>query len=138
MATNRYITLQSGSGGAVYRFRVLADEFVVLRERSGKVGLTITGKVDQQSGPVLNRYQVTLKVYDQDPEAASGFGNIGDLRSLLALTTPPANKLVMGLPTGQTIRVYVDARSVEKNITYMLDGPQACYRVGVEFVEVVP
>lgn len=96
-----YITLANYGGTLQKKFRVLSTGYSPVREKVGVIRTTVTGKVDNQCGPILGKWQYTLRVYETDPTDPTksdgdteGYGTLEHLKMLFDYHTPPDNKLL--------------------------------------------
>lgn len=140
MATQKYITLANSNASLVKRFRVLHDGYAPSREKLGARRVTVTGKLDNQVGPVLRSWQFTLKVYETDPTDPNkadadnaGYGLISHLGTFFEYNSPggaPTNIITFTEHDDtQSHSVYISGTMKSKALTYSLTGTSGIFYV---------
>lgn len=135
MAINGYITLD-GPTVDPKQFRVLSQGHRPIIEKKSTVQVTVTGHVDVQSAPELDRFRYLLKVYETDPDGGS-YGTKQNLEDLFRVGTPPNNVLTL-TETDDTKThsvVFVGDLTLE-NKSPALSGTNAVFWAEVELVAV--
>lgn len=133
MAIRGYIELE-GDTFAKKRFRVLSVGHRPAIEKQTTVNVTVTGNVDVQSAPVLDRFQYTLKVYATDPESED-YGTKDDLETVYRIGTPPNNVLTLTeTDDTKSHNVVMIGRLVLENKSPALSGSCAEFWADVEMV----
>ena len=138
MAFNSYITLTNSDSSLTRDFRVIG--YSPELQKTGTQRLTVTGKLDNQSGPILRRWRLVVKVYHTDPVGGS-WGTLGDLRTLFELNDPgatPSNVITLTDFDTNTYTVYLVGRFSEKPKTQYLEGESAWFEVPIEMIETEP
>ena len=97
-----YIVLENNDGTLRKKFRVLLSGYTPIQEKIGTVRTTVTGRVDNQVGPVLLKWNYVLRVYDADPtdpdgtdSDTEGYGTLEHLKTLFDYNDPPTNLLTL-------------------------------------------
>ncbi len=142
---NNYISLANSEFTLVKMFRVLLTGYTPIREKVGTIRTTVTGMVDNQVGPILGKWQFTLRVYDADPtdplgtdEDTDGFGTLAHLKTFFDYNEPPDNLLAM-LDFDETeYEVYLIGTLSEKPLTPKLEGACAFFDVPVNIISAWP
>lgn len=139
MAWQKYIQLTNSDSSLDKRFRVYADGYVQRYERKESVRSTISGKTDVTEGAVVRSWQLVLKVYETDPDAGSGYGDLADIRTFIGYNDPeatPTNVITLtGFNDANTWETYIVGDISIKNISPRLDGETGCYRVQLTLME---
>lgn len=146
MATQKYIKLANSNASLVKKFRVLLEGYTPSREKMGVRRVTVTGKVDNQVGPVLRTWQFTLKVYETDPTdpakgdaANAGYGLISHLRTLFSLNVPgatPSNVITFTEHNDALSHsVYIVGALKEKILTPSLTGTSSIFHIPVTLIK---
>lgn len=135
MAINGYITLEGATFGPK-RFRVLSIGHKPIIEKQNSVQVTVTGNVDVQSAPALDRFRYILKVYATDPDGSS-YGTKADLETAFRLGTPPNNVLTLTeTDDTKTHSVVLTGKLEFENKSPALSGSSAVFWAEVEMVAV--
>lgn len=144
MATSTYITLSNSNDSLTKKFRVLAAGYRPTEERPVRTELTVTGKVDLQTAPVLGRWLYVLKVYETDPTdpngtdgATEGYGTLAHLRTFFRYNEPggtPSNVISFTDFDSTEYSAYIVNNLAIENTGYQLEGVNAQFAVEVEMV----
>ena len=140
MAIQKYITLANSNASLVKKFRVLHEGYAPAREKMGARRVTVTGVIDNQVGPVMRSWQMTLKVYETDPTdpnkadaANAGYGLISHLRTLFGLNDPgavPTNVITFTEHDDtQSHSVYISGIMKSRLLTYSMTGTTGIFYV---------
>lgn len=132
---NAYIMLANSTGTLVKRFRVLADGYLAMLEKTQTRRRTVTGVIDNQEGPVCQRWQFIFKVYETDPTDPSkadndvtGYGRLDHLETFFKLNNPggsPSNVITFTDHYGNSHSVYLTGVLPEKPISVSISGTAA-------------
>ena len=135
MAINGYITLD-GPSIDPKQFRVLSQGHRPIIEKKSTIRVTVTGHIDVQSAPVLDRFKYLLKVYETDP-AGGSYGTKADLEAIFRLGNPPNNVLTLTeTDDSKTHNVVFVGDLKFENRSPMLSGTNAVFWAEVELVAV--
>jgi hypothetical protein len=141
-----FITLSNSNDSLTKKFRVLATGYRPVEEKPDRIELTVTGKIDLQTGPVVGRWLYTFKVYETDPTdpngadgATEGYGTLAHLRTFFRYNDPggtPSN--VIGFTDFDETEhsVYIMNRFSPENAGYQLAGVNAQFAIEIEMVAV--
>lgn len=137
---NAYIVLTNSDSSLSKRFRVVGDGYRPVAEKLGQRRVTVTGRLDNQVGPIVHSWRHILKVYAEDPDG-SEYGTLDDLKTFFSYKPgeTPSDVITFTEHDGTTTHeVYLLGSLSERNLTTYLDGPHACFLVEVEMVETEP
>jgi len=146
MTVQKYIKLANSNSSLIKKFRVLHDGYVPAREKLGVRRVTVTGKIDNQVGPVMRSWQFILKVYETDPtdptksdSATTGYGRIDHLRTFFGYNSPggtPTNVITFTEHDDtQAHSVYIAGVMRAKMLTYSLTGITGIFHVPVTLIK---
>jgi hypothetical protein len=142
MSFNAYITLIDSNDSLSRNFRVIG--YAPELQKTGTQRMTVTGKLDNQAGPIIRRWKYVLKVYEEDPIGGS-WGTLADLKTFFSYNTPggvPSNVITLrdfDYPeTSTEYSVYLVGRFSEKPKTQYLEGQNAWFEVPIEMIETEP
>lgn len=146
MAINSWITLSNSNTSLTKKFRVLHESFAPTREKMGVRRVTVTGKIDNQVGPVLKSWQFMLKVYETDPTdptksdgATSGYGRIDHLRTFFGLNNPGAtpSNVITFTEHDDTLShsVFITGVMRAKLLTYSLTSTNGIFHVPLTLIK---
>jgi hypothetical protein len=130
-----YIILANYDNSLVKRFRVLQSGYQPVIRKTNVIRETVTGKIDNQVGPILLRWEFVIRAYAVDPTDqtqtdpdTSGYGTLAHLKSLFSgNNTPPNNQLTFTDFDGTSYTVYLVGELSERPLSPFLDG--ACAAV---------
>lgn len=138
---NDYIVLTNSGSTLVKRFRVLLPGFSPIREKVGTIRTTVTGKVDNQCGPILGKWQFVIRAYETDPldptksdTDTEGYGTLAHLKTFFDYNEPPSNLLTLTDFDESTYGVYLVGVLSEKPLTPKLEGQCAFFDVPITIV----
>lgn len=136
---NAYIILTDSTSNA-YRFRVQFPRrgYRPIRRKANKIQQTVTGKIDNQVGPVTMEWQYTLVVAGTTDPDGSDYGVLSELRTLFDLNNPngsPSNVLTLTDHYENTHSVYIVGDMQEEPFSPNLSGSCAWFRVPIHLVE---
>ena len=140
---NTYITLTNSSSTLSKRFRVLSAGYKPLREKIGTRRITLTGKVDNQVGPVMRHWHYALRVYEADPtdptksdSDTTGYGTLAHLKTFFSYNEPngtPSNVISFTEHDGTTQHsIYLMGSLGEANLAPKIEGTTAVFDVPIE------
>ena len=140
MAVQKYITLANSNASLVKKFRVLHEGYAPSREKVGARRVTVTGKIDNQVGPVMRSWQFTLKAYETDPTDPAkadadnaGYGLVSHLRTFFGYNSPggaPTNVITFTEHDDtQSHSVYISGIMKSKLLTYSMTGTSGVFHV---------
>ena len=140
MAVWTYITIANSDVSLSKRFRIYAgDGYRPVEEKVETTRPTVTGAIDHQAGPVMARWEYTLKVYHTESNA--NYGTLAELLSLFRLNDPspaagPTDVLTL-TPIGEdaSVSVYCVGRWSPELQGQIPNGTSAVYRVHVTLVQ---
>lgn len=98
--------------------------------------MTVTGKVDNQVGPVVRHWAYTVKAYHTDPP--EGYGTLANLKTLFDLVDPwgtPSNVITLTDHDGTEYSVYMIGELSESPITTYIAGEVARFEVPIHMME---
>lgn len=141
-----YITLINSTSTLLKRFRVSSAGYKPVKEKLGVRCITITGKIDNQTGPIVSRWQYTLQVYETDPTDPNktdgdteGYGTLAHLKTFFDYNYPggtPSNVITFTEHNGTSShQVYLTGTLSERNLTPMLEGVNAVFHVPITMME---
>ena len=137
MATNNYITLTDSSGSGGKRFKAI--EMLTPHRRTDNLEITIGGKYDKQSGPILKSYAYTLRVPIDSPEDPA-YGDYEDLTYFFSLNNSSGSITdIIKLTDHYNIdhSCYFAGEMSPKPLTTMLEGVDAWHLVGITLMEIL-
>jgi hypothetical protein len=129
-----YIILANSNASLTKHFRVLASGYQPVREKMGARRITVTGKVDNQVGPVTRRWRYRLKVYATDPDAGD-YGTLANLKTFFGYTDPggvPSNVITFTDVDDVAHSIYFVGTLSERNITPSLTGTTGLFHIDIE------
>jgi hypothetical protein len=138
--SNNYVILTNSNSSLAKRFRVLADGYRPQLEKTGVRRTTVTGKLDNQVGPILRSWQLVIRVYDTDP-AGSDYGTLANLKTFFGYNDPsgtPSNVITFTDFDESEYEVYLLGKLSEQNLTPIIEGSCAMFHVPVELMETEP
>ena len=116
-----YISLSNSNSTLTKKFRVLQTGYSPVRRKVGTVRTTVTGKVDNQVGPILGQWNYTLRIYDVDPtdpagsdDDTEGYGTLEHLKTFFDYNDPAG--------TPSNVITFVDINSVSASTGALLAG----------------
>jgi len=127
-----YITLANSDASLSKRFVVLHFGYVPEMEKVGVRRLSVTGKVDNQVGPVLRRWNYAFLVHAASPP--TGYGTLANLKTLFRLNDPwgtPSNVITLTDFDGMGYSVYITDLLAEKPVSYAISGTSARFVVEI-------
>jgi len=134
-----YIILTNSNASLSKHFRVLSSGYQPVREKLGARRITVTGKVDNQVGPVTRRWRYKLKVYATDPDGGS-YGTLANLKTFFGYTDPggtPTNVITLTDVDEVEHDIYLIGMLSEKNITPVLTGTAGLFHCDIEMIKTV-
>lgn len=138
MTTFNYIILQNSTSGSGKRFKAI--EMALPRRRTDSIDVTLGGKYDKASGPILKSFQYTLRVPIDEPEDGWQYGNYDDLVDLFDLTTSsgsgPTDVITLTDHSGSGHQCYFSGEMSPKPLTTQLEGVNAWHIVGITLLEI--
>jgi len=127
-----FIILANSDSSLSKKFIVLHAGYVPGLEKVGVRRLTVTGKVDNQVGPVLRRWRYTLLVHASSPPA--GYGTLAELKTLFELNDPyetPSNVITLTDFDEANYSVYLTGLLGERPVSYAISGTSAQFEVEI-------
>ena len=138
MATYSYIVLTNSNASLTKRFRVLFEGYKPIKEKVGARRITVTGKVDNQVGPVLNRWEYIIKAYAVTDPNGTDYGLLSDLETFFDYNDPdgtPSNEITLTDHFGNTHTVYMIGVLQPRLQTPVLDDDETHYHVPITLVK---
>lgn len=135
MATD-YITLANSNASLSKRFYVLHAGYAPAREKVGARRLSVTGRVDNQVGPVLRRWRYVLLVHAGDPPLH--YGVLSEIKTLFSYNDPwatPSNVITLTDFDETAHSVYLTGILSERPISYAVAGDSAYFEVEINMEE---
>jgi hypothetical protein len=127
-----FIVLANSDASLSKRFKVLVAGYAPAREKVGARRLTVTGKVDNQVGPVLRRWRYVLLVHESSPPA--NYGTLANLKTLFELNDPwetPSNVIAFTDFDEVSHSVYITGMLAESPVSYAISGTSARFEVEI-------
>lgn len=127
-----YIVLANSNASLSKKFGVLQSGYEPRREKIGTHRVTVTGKIDNQVGPVIRQWVYTMRVYASNPP--TGYGTLGDLKTLFDLNDPqatPSNVITLTDFDDTNHSVYMMDMLSEKPVTWAIAGDSARLEVTI-------
>ncbi len=138
MAWRDYIEFTNSDSSLDKRFRVFADGYQQGYQRKQQVRGTISGKTDITEGAVIRVWNLSLKIYETDPDAGSGYGDLDDIRTFIGYNDPdatPSNEITLtGFNDANSWTVYIVGNPTIQNVAPQVHG-EVCFKVQVNLVE---
>lgn len=131
MATT-YIILTNSNASLSRKFAVLHAGYAPGLEKVGVRRLSVTGKVDNQVGPVLRRWVYTVRTWEASPP--TDYGTLANLKTLFSLNDPwgtPSNVITLTDFDDVAYSVYLTNVLAEKPDTYAVLGDDARFSVEI-------
>jgi len=131
-----YITLINSDSSLSKKFNVLHSGYAPGREKVGARRLSVTGKVDNQVGPVLRRWRYVLLVHESSPPA--GYGTLANLKTFFNLNDPwetPSNEITLVDFDDANYLVYMTGILAERPISFAISGECAQFEVEINLEE---
>ncbi len=140
MPTNNYIQLKASNQTSYMKF--MAIEMKLPHQRMDSIEYTVGGGVDKAAGPILRKWQYTLRV-PVDTTVYRGVTNFGRFTELQTLYD---YNDAHGVPTdvvdfadhwGNTSSVYFSGDLDPSSLTTIIEGSNAWFLVPITLVEKV-
>lgn len=131
-----YIVLANSDTSLSVRFLVLHSGYMPGLEKVGARRLSVTGKVDNQVGPVLRRWRYVLLVHAASPPA--NYGTLANLKTLFELNDPwetPSNVITLTDFDEVAYSVYLTGMLGERPVSYAISGDSAYFEVEINMEE---
>lgn len=127
-----YIILANSNASLSKKFIVLHAGYAPALEKVGARRLTVTGKVDNQVGPVLRRWRYILLVHASSPP--TGYGTLANLKTLFELNDPwetPSNVITLTDFDEANYSVYLTGMLGERPVSYAISGTSVYFEVEI-------
>jgi hypothetical protein len=142
---NTYITLSNSNNSLTKKFRVVLGGYKPMLDRTQTRRRTVTGKIDNQEGPICQRWEYTLKAYETEPTdpngedgATEGYGTLAHLETFFKYNDPggtPTNQLTLTDHYGNTHTVVFSGSMAPVPISVHIAGVNAEHHVPVVLEE---
>ena len=134
---NKYIVLKTADGTTINKqFRVVEGGYQEQRLKAGVLKRSISGKIDMQSGSVLEIYSLVVKV--RHTEEDEDYGTRADLLALYALNDPnhatTPDRLTMIDHYGNTKYAYMWEELVGQPLSVQIEGIYAWFHYQIILV----
>jgi hypothetical protein len=140
MTSSAFITLTNSNSSLSKNFRVIQGGYAPELRKTGTQRLTVTGKLDNQIGPILRRWRYVVRVYHTDP-VGGDWGTLADLKAFFSHNDPggtPSNVITLTDFDTEDYDVYLVGRLTEQPKSPYIDGTHAWFQVPIEMVETEP
>lgn len=127
-----YIVLTNSNASLSRRFKVLHGGYTPGLEKVGTRQISVTGKVDNQVGPVLRRWRYVLLVHETSPP--TNYGTLANLKTFFNLNDPqatPNNTIVLTDFDEANYSVYLIGALAERPVSYAISGTSARFEVEI-------
>lgn len=142
---NSYITLSNSNNSLTKKFRVMLGGYKPTFSRTQTRRRTITGKIDNQEGPICQRWEYALKAYETDPTdpngtdgATEGYGTLSHLETFFQYNDPggtPSNELTLTDHYGNTHTVVFTGEMQEIPVSVNIAGVSSEHHVSAVLEE---
>jgi len=143
-STLAYCRFRNSTSTLDKRLRVLAGPLPI-QSKIQTVTRALTGDADVQYGPIVKRWQMTVKL--RHTELDSNYGTRADLESFFAYSNPNGSPSTIitffsnvdtdGDGIGDSVSIFLTGDLSVENVTYNLTGTLAWYYITITFEQTV-
>ncbi|MCP4537703.1 MAG: hypothetical protein GY832_11195 [Chloroflexi bacterium] len=143
-----HIILSNSDSTLVKKFRVLSAGYSPVRSKIGARRVTVTGKWDNQVGPILRSWKYVLLVFAADPTDPAGtdldtegYGTLAHIKTFFDYQDPvndPTNVITYTDYDSVAHPVYLVGQLSEQNLSPQIIGGCTVFQVPIEMQRTEP